>query len=36
MDVVQKLWQYKTGDPEYHFELAQHRGDISRRIVPAP
>jgi alkanesulfonate monooxygenase SsuD/methylene tetrahydromethanopterin reductase-like flavin-dependent oxidoreductase (luciferase family) len=34
-DVMQKLWQYKTGDPEYAFELPNNRGTIRRRVVPA-
>lgn len=36
MDIMQRLWQYKTGDPEYTFETPVYRGGIQRRIVPAP
>lgn len=34
-DVMQKLWQFKTGDPEYTFEMQANRGTIRRRVVPA-
>jgi alkanesulfonate monooxygenase SsuD/methylene tetrahydromethanopterin reductase-like flavin-dependent oxidoreductase (luciferase family) len=34
--VMQRLWEFKTGDPEYTFELPTHCGTIRRRIVPAP
>jgi alkanesulfonate monooxygenase SsuD/methylene tetrahydromethanopterin reductase-like flavin-dependent oxidoreductase (luciferase family) len=36
MDVMQRLWQYNTGDPVYSFETPAWRGDIQRRVVPAP
>jgi alkanesulfonate monooxygenase SsuD/methylene tetrahydromethanopterin reductase-like flavin-dependent oxidoreductase (luciferase family) len=32
---MQRLWQFRTGDPDYTFEMPTHRGDISRRVVPA-
>ena len=35
LDIMQRLWQFRTGDPEYTFEMPTHRGDISRRVVPA-
>jgi alkanesulfonate monooxygenase SsuD/methylene tetrahydromethanopterin reductase-like flavin-dependent oxidoreductase (luciferase family) len=35
LDVMQKLWDYRTGDPEYTFEMPANRGTIRRRIVPA-
>ena len=34
--VMQRLWAYRTGDPEYVYELPTHRGTIRRRVVPAP
>jgi alkanesulfonate monooxygenase SsuD/methylene tetrahydromethanopterin reductase-like flavin-dependent oxidoreductase (luciferase family) len=35
LDVMQRLWQFRTGDAEYAFEMPTHRGAISRRVVPA-
>jgi alkanesulfonate monooxygenase SsuD/methylene tetrahydromethanopterin reductase-like flavin-dependent oxidoreductase (luciferase family) len=35
LDVMQKLWGYQTGDPEYTFEMPANRGTIRRRVVPA-
>jgi alkanesulfonate monooxygenase SsuD/methylene tetrahydromethanopterin reductase-like flavin-dependent oxidoreductase (luciferase family) len=36
IEVMEHLWDFKTGDPEYRFELPMHRGLIRRRVVPAP
>jgi alkanesulfonate monooxygenase SsuD/methylene tetrahydromethanopterin reductase-like flavin-dependent oxidoreductase (luciferase family) len=36
VEVMQKLWQFRTGDPDYHFKLPTHEGTIRRRVVPAP
>ncbi len=36
IEVLERLWDFRTGDPEYHFDLPNHRGGIRRRIVPAP
>ena len=36
MDIMQRLWQYQTGDPEYTFETPVYKGGIVRRVVPAP
>ncbi len=36
VNVMQRLWEYRTGDPEYAFEAGGHRGLIRRRVVPAP
>lgn len=36
LDVMERLWDFRTGDPEYHFELPTHEGTIRRRVVPAP
>jgi len=35
VDIMQRLWQYRTGDPEYNFEIPTNRGSIRRRVVPA-
>ena len=35
LDVMQRLWQFRTGDPEYTFEMPTHRGEIRRRVAPA-
>jgi alkanesulfonate monooxygenase SsuD/methylene tetrahydromethanopterin reductase-like flavin-dependent oxidoreductase (luciferase family) len=35
VDVMQRLWEFKTGEPEYHFDLPTHEGTIRRRVVPA-
>ncbi len=35
LEVMQRLWQFQTGDAEYTFEMPTHRGEISRRVVPA-
>lgn len=36
LEVVQRLWEFRTGDPEYVFETPTQRGSIRRRVVPAP
>jgi alkanesulfonate monooxygenase SsuD/methylene tetrahydromethanopterin reductase-like flavin-dependent oxidoreductase (luciferase family) len=33
--VMERLWDFQTGDPEYAFELPMHRGLIRRRVAPA-
>jgi alkanesulfonate monooxygenase SsuD/methylene tetrahydromethanopterin reductase-like flavin-dependent oxidoreductase (luciferase family) len=35
VDIMQNLWQFRTGDPEYNFEIPTNRGSIRRRVVPA-
>jgi len=35
LDVMQRLWAYRNGDPEYTFEVGANRGKIRRRIMPA-
>jgi alkanesulfonate monooxygenase SsuD/methylene tetrahydromethanopterin reductase-like flavin-dependent oxidoreductase (luciferase family) len=35
LEIMQRLWEFRTGDPEYTFEIPTHRGDIRRRVVPA-
>jgi alkanesulfonate monooxygenase SsuD/methylene tetrahydromethanopterin reductase-like flavin-dependent oxidoreductase (luciferase family) len=36
LDVVERLWDYRTGDPPYTFATPTNRGTIRRRVVPAP
>ena len=36
LDVMQKLWKFRYGDPVFDFEVGNHRGHIKRRIMPAP
>jgi alkanesulfonate monooxygenase SsuD/methylene tetrahydromethanopterin reductase-like flavin-dependent oxidoreductase (luciferase family) len=36
LDVMQRLWDFRTGDPEYVFETPTHRGTVRRRVTPAP
>jgi alkanesulfonate monooxygenase SsuD/methylene tetrahydromethanopterin reductase-like flavin-dependent oxidoreductase (luciferase family) len=34
--VMQRLWAFKNGDPEYQFEVGTNRGRIKRRVTPGP
>ena len=36
LDVMQRLWDYRNGDPAYTFETERYRGTIVKRPVPAP
>jgi alkanesulfonate monooxygenase SsuD/methylene tetrahydromethanopterin reductase-like flavin-dependent oxidoreductase (luciferase family) len=36
LDVMQRLWAFRTGDPEYVFETPTQQGAIRRRVSPAP
>jgi alkanesulfonate monooxygenase SsuD/methylene tetrahydromethanopterin reductase-like flavin-dependent oxidoreductase (luciferase family) len=36
LEVMQRLWTFRTGDPEYVFETPTQRGTIRRRVTPAP
>lgn len=36
LDVMQRLWDYKNGDPAFSFETERYRGTIVKRAVPAP
>jgi alkanesulfonate monooxygenase SsuD/methylene tetrahydromethanopterin reductase-like flavin-dependent oxidoreductase (luciferase family) len=36
LEVMRRIWDFRTGDPEYVFELPTHRGSIRRRVTPAP
>lgn len=35
VEIMQKLWAYRTGDPQYDFQIPTHKGSIRRRVVPA-
>lgn len=36
LDVMERLWGFKYGDPEYSFSVGANSGRIKRRIMPAP
>jgi alkanesulfonate monooxygenase SsuD/methylene tetrahydromethanopterin reductase-like flavin-dependent oxidoreductase (luciferase family) len=36
LDIMQRLWDFRTGDPDYVFETPTHRGTVRRRVTPAP
>lgn len=36
LDVMERLWSFKNGDPEYSFAVGSNTGLIKRRIMPAP
>ena len=36
VEIMQRLWEFRTGDPEYLFETDTYRGSIKRRVTPAP
>jgi alkanesulfonate monooxygenase SsuD/methylene tetrahydromethanopterin reductase-like flavin-dependent oxidoreductase (luciferase family) len=36
LEVVRRLWDYRTGDPDYVFETPSHRGHVKKRVTPAP
>ena len=36
LDVMERLWGFKYGDPEYSFSVGSNSGRIKRRIMPAP
>jgi len=36
LDVMEKLWAFKHGDPEYSFKVGANTGTIKRRVMPAP
>jgi alkanesulfonate monooxygenase SsuD/methylene tetrahydromethanopterin reductase-like flavin-dependent oxidoreductase (luciferase family) len=36
LDVMEKLWAFKYGDPEYSFQVGANKGRIKRRVMPAP
>jgi alkanesulfonate monooxygenase SsuD/methylene tetrahydromethanopterin reductase-like flavin-dependent oxidoreductase (luciferase family) len=36
LDVMEKLWSFRYGDPEYSFQVGSNKGRIKRRVMPAP
>ena len=36
LDIMKRLWDFRTGDPEYVFKTPTHQGAIRRRVTPAP
>ncbi len=36
LEIMQRLWDFRTGDPTYEFSLPTHRGSVQRRVMPAP
>jgi alkanesulfonate monooxygenase SsuD/methylene tetrahydromethanopterin reductase-like flavin-dependent oxidoreductase (luciferase family) len=36
LDVMQRLWSFQSGDPEYAFSVGSNSGRITRRVTPAP
>jgi len=36
LEIMERLWAFRTGDPEYSFATPTHRGTIRRRVSPAP
>jgi len=36
LDVMERLWAYRAGDPEYSFSVGSNSGRIKRRVMPAP
>jgi alkanesulfonate monooxygenase SsuD/methylene tetrahydromethanopterin reductase-like flavin-dependent oxidoreductase (luciferase family) len=36
LDVMERLWAFKNGSPEYSFAVGSNRGRIKRRVMPAP
>ena len=36
LEIVEKLWDFKTGDPALEFRTPLHSGTIRRRVTPSP
>lgn len=36
LDVMERLWRFRNGDPEFTFEVGSNSGRIRRRVMPAP
>jgi alkanesulfonate monooxygenase SsuD/methylene tetrahydromethanopterin reductase-like flavin-dependent oxidoreductase (luciferase family) len=36
IEVLERLWDYQTGDEPYEFDTGVYRGRVVKRIVPAP
>jgi alkanesulfonate monooxygenase SsuD/methylene tetrahydromethanopterin reductase-like flavin-dependent oxidoreductase (luciferase family) len=35
LDVIERLWAFRTGDPEYSFAVGNNKGKILRRVTPS-
>jgi alkanesulfonate monooxygenase SsuD/methylene tetrahydromethanopterin reductase-like flavin-dependent oxidoreductase (luciferase family) len=36
LEIIERLWNYRNGDPEYEFETERYRGKIVKRVAPGP
>ena len=36
LEVMRRLWDHRTGDPDYVFATPTHRGTVKKRVTPAP
>jgi alkanesulfonate monooxygenase SsuD/methylene tetrahydromethanopterin reductase-like flavin-dependent oxidoreductase (luciferase family) len=36
LDVMERLWGFRNGEPEYSFSVGSNSGRIKRRVMPAP
>jgi alkanesulfonate monooxygenase SsuD/methylene tetrahydromethanopterin reductase-like flavin-dependent oxidoreductase (luciferase family) len=36
LTVMERLWTFQTGDPEYSFSVGSNSGRIKRRVMPSP
>jgi alkanesulfonate monooxygenase SsuD/methylene tetrahydromethanopterin reductase-like flavin-dependent oxidoreductase (luciferase family) len=36
LEIMERLWDFRTGDPEYVFETPTNRATVRRRVTPAP
>jgi alkanesulfonate monooxygenase SsuD/methylene tetrahydromethanopterin reductase-like flavin-dependent oxidoreductase (luciferase family) len=36
LTVMERMWSFKYGDPEYSFEVGDYKGKMKRRVMPAP
>ena len=36
INIMEKLWDYRTGDPEFAYATDTHQGVVKRRVTPAP
>jgi alkanesulfonate monooxygenase SsuD/methylene tetrahydromethanopterin reductase-like flavin-dependent oxidoreductase (luciferase family) len=36
VEIMQRVWAFRTGDPEYTYKTPTHQGRIRRRVTPAP
>jgi alkanesulfonate monooxygenase SsuD/methylene tetrahydromethanopterin reductase-like flavin-dependent oxidoreductase (luciferase family) len=36
LDIMERLWSFKYGDPDYSFSVGNFSGRLKRRVTPAP